>query len=97
LDDSESKESDVELRMREEAFSLLSRYGICDALPSTSAEMTLPSADSERLILAASLSLPEGVYGWGGSEMTHFPKYPEPQNKKRKSHEMAFDSGNKKD
>ena len=37
--------------------SLLSRYGTCVVfLPSTSAEMTLPSVVRERLILVASLS-----------------------------------------
>ena len=34
-----------------------SLYGICLDLPSTSDEMTLPKADSERLILVASLNL----------------------------------------
>jgi hypothetical protein len=36
--------------------SLESRYGMCCDLPSTSAEMTLPSAERLRLILVASLS-----------------------------------------
>lgn len=30
------------------------RYGMCVLLPSTSADMTLPSVDSDRLILVAS-------------------------------------------
>ena len=34
--------------------SFESRYGMCCDLPSTNAEITLPSADSDRLILVAS-------------------------------------------
>ena len=36
--------------------SFESRYGMCCDLPSTSAEMQLPSAERDRLILVASLS-----------------------------------------
>ena len=37
--------------------SLEFRYGMCVLLPSTSAEMTLPSVESDRLILVASFNL----------------------------------------
>jgi hypothetical protein len=36
--------------------SFESRYGMCALLPSTRAEMQLPSAESDRLIFVASLS-----------------------------------------
>ncbi len=41
--------------------SLESLYGMCLDLPSTSADMTLPRADKDRLILVASFNLsPDG-------------------------------------
>ena len=36
--------------------SLESLYGICEDLPSTKADITLPSADNDRLILVASFN-----------------------------------------